>query len=55
VPTNAVLVVFIERVHECPRRADLSRVLALIGSVLPFRGRKGYQGQSPWLAAIRCR
>jgi len=27
VPTNAVLVVFIERVHENPRRADLSRVM----------------------------
>src|SRR5262245_57820097 len=38
-----------------PRRHNLSRVTPFVGRVLPARGRKGYQGRSPWLVRSRIR
>jgi hypothetical protein len=51
VPTNAILVVFEERVHERPPLPQLQQGIALMGCALPSRGRMGYRGRSPWLVS----
>jgi hypothetical protein len=48
-PTNAVLVVFVEGVHEYLPLTQHQKGTPAYWSALPSRGRKGYQGRSPWL------
>ncbi len=51
VPTNAVLVVFIEGVHEGPLPSRSQQGNAVMECALPPPRRKGYQGRSPWLVS----
>jgi hypothetical protein len=48
-PANAVLVVFVERVHQQPRLIQHQQDTAADFLRSTIRGATGYQGQSPWL------